>query len=902
MSLYQALSARMHSVFRQDGAESRMEEEFRFHVEMETERLVKSGVAPDEARRRALIAFGGLDQQREVMRDGRGAHWLSDVMADVRYAARATRRNPGFAIAVAVTLGVGIGVNGMTFGFINSILFRPVPARHPEQLVALFSTDTKTGRADQISYDDYVDFRDRSGVFDGLALFTGAPLNLVAPTPGAQGATAGDMVWGEMVTENYFTVLDMQPVIGRFFTLASAPPGANPFAILSYDSWIHRFHGDSSVVGRRVRINGTEFTITGVAARGFRGMRTFSFWPEIWTPFGMHNVTMPNSAHMLEGRGMGDMMAFGRVRPGFDRAQTERAAQLFAGRLARAFPATNGSMNVMLIPARTGFDHPAFINEKTVVLASAMSIIASIITLLIICANLANLQLARAAARGREIAIRLSLGCSRARLARQLLVESALLAVPGVMIAVSMLRLTPILEPYMLPHLQFPVGLMPSADYRVVLFTAFIGVAAATLFGVVPALRATRPSLAPSLSSVIGKQRRTRSPMRARGILVVGQLALSVILTVGGMLFVRSLMVARGRDFGFDPGNRLLLSLNVGLEGYDERRGQSLYDAVLARVRALPDVVSASWGSPVPFDSENHGASLFVEGAETTAKDQTVGTEGTNVSEGFVQSLGMRMQAGRGFVTADSLGAPPVIVVSRSLATRLWPGKDPIGRTARRGNASGAEETVVGVVADAQFQSIGEVNRTRVYFPLRQRYRDQVTLIVHTRGDPTAVLPRVRRIIASLDPSLPTFGAMTMAQAVDSGFATSRMAAVIAGFFGVLALLIASVGLYAVVAGGVTERTREIGVRMALGSTPMDVLRLVMRGGARLGAWGLAVGLIGAFFVARAMSGLLYGLSPGDPVTFALVPLVLMAVVVVATYLPARRAVKLDPVAALRSE
>jgi len=901
MSWLKGLKARARSVTGAHAAEARMEEEFAFHVDMETERLVAEGLPPDEARRRALITFGGMDSHREAMRDGRGRRWFDDFTADVRYALRMMRRSPGFTTAVALTLGVGIGVNGFIFGYVNTLLFRPVPGRDTGQLVALFNVDARSGRAFVPGYEDYKDFRDRSGVFESLAGANGVPLNLVAD--GGRAAGASDLVWGEIVTENFFSVIDMRPTLGRFFTPADAPQGANPFAVLSYDSWRRRFHGDSSVVGRLVRINGTEFTITGVAAPGFRGMRIFGFWPELWVPVGMHDVVLPGSANLLQGRGGGTLMTFGRMHRGWSFERTQRAASLFAKQLETAYPASNAGAGAILLPAGSGFDHPSFVKPRVLVLASAMGLFASVVILLIICANLANLQLARAAARGREIAIRLALGSSRARLTRQLIVESLVLTVPGIALAALFVWFSGSAERYFVPHLQFRVGLDARPDVRVIGFTAIVAVVAAVLFSLAPALRASRLDIAASLASVIGERRRSgRLRMRARDTLVVSQLAMSVILLVAGTLFIRSLVIARQSDVGFDTSNRLLLSTNVGLQGYDETRGRRFYDDVITRVRATPGVTSATWGFPVPFDTYGRGMAFYVEGLRTNARTPTVAVEVSVVGEDIVPALGLRLAAGREFTIADSAGAPEVMIVSQSLAARFWPGKNPMGQRMRRGSPSGPEVTVVGVVADAKFLILGESLDRRAYLPLRQRYRDWETLIVHTRGEPMAVLPAIKRVIAGFDPTLPTFGVMTMTQSVNSGLSTSRTAAVIAGFFGVLALLIAAVGLYAVVASGVVERTREIGVRLALGSTPAGVLRFVMRGGGRIGGWGLAIGLVAAFGVARAMSGLLIGLSPSDPVTFALVPFALALIVLVATYLPARRAVRLDPVAALRSE
>src|SRR5690349_16883845 len=382
MSLLKGLAARARSLLWPSASEARMEEEFRFHLTMEQERLIGTGLAPEEAHRRALVAFGGLDQHREAMRDGRGTRLLADFGGDVRYALRAIRRSPGFAIAVALTLGIGVGVNGIVFGFVNSMLFRTLPVPRADRLVGVFTLDTKSGAPGLLAYSDYADFRDRSGAFAGLAGMTGIPLNLTAPLPNG-GPAAADMVWGEMVTENYFTVLGMRPVLGRLFAPSDAPQGANAFAVLSYASWRQRFHGDSSVIGQVVRLNGAEFTITGVAQPGYKGLRTFGFWPELFVPVGMHDVASPGSKGPLRGRGDGWMYVVGRMRPGWTMDATARAARQFAAQLAHAYPEADEHLGITLVPGAGGFDHPGFVKPKILVLASAMGVFASIITLLI---------------------------------------------------------------------------------------------------------------------------------------------------------------------------------------------------------------------------------------------------------------------------------------------------------------------------------------------------------------------------------------------------------------------------------------------------------------------------------------------------------------------------------------
>ena len=905
MSFLKGFRARLRSIFRARVAETRMDEEFHFHVEMETKRLIDRGVSADEAHRRARATFGSMDQHRETMRDGRGARWFDDIRADVRFALRAMRRKPGFALATALTLGMGIGINGVIFGFVNSLLLRPLPARDPEQLVGVFTMHTKSGDADLVAYDDYKDMRDRSGVFQDVAGRTDGPLNLVVPPSGAgeSAAPSGDIVWGEFVTENYFSLLGVRPTLGRFFTAADAPQGANPFAVLSYLTWRARFHGDSAIIGRVVRLNGMPFTIVGVAPRAFRGIRTFGFWPEIWAPIGMHSVLLPGSTRLLEGRGEGWMMVVARMQQGATQQGTAAALASFASQLERDHPATNRDIGMLLVPSVTGFDHPGFVKPAVLQLSSALGMLAAIITLLIVCANLANLQLARSAARDREIAIRLSLGCSRLRLTRQLLVECVVLALPGAMLAVAAIYASARLESLMVPHLQFRVGFDPTVDARVIGYTAAVALLSVVLFGLVPALRASRPGLAPSLVSVVGRRRNRGSRGKGmRASLVITQLAMAVVLLVAGTLFVRSLTMARSMDLGFDPDRRVIMSVNVGLQGYDAERGSRFYRDVVARLSDNPSVVSASWAFPVPFDTYDRSLPLYIEGIAARDHDQTVSASMTVADVDFEKALGLRLYSGRAFSTTDSTGMPAVMVVSRRFAARFWPGRDPVGERVRIGGASGTEISVIGVVGDAKFTIIGERNEGRVYVPLRQNFVNRQTLIIHANGNPAQVDRRVRDVIAAIDPALPTFGSMTMRESVASGLSTFQTAAGMGAFFGLFALLIASIGLYAVVAESVAERTREIGVRVALGATPRGVMQFIMGGGARLGLVGLALGVGGALMVVSLMRGLLYGLSPHDPLTFVAVPLVLGLVVLVATYLPARRAVGMDPVAALRSD
>ena len=891
MSRLKGILARAHSVLRPGSAERRMEEEFAFHVEMEGRRLRGEGLPQEEARRRALVTFGGLDRYREEMRDGRGARMIDDAISDLQHAVRVLRRSPSTVIAVTLTLGVGIGLNGCMYGVVDSLLFRAVPARAPEALVGIFPRDIGTGHIGNFAYDDYRDFRDKSGAFAGLAGMTGVPLNVVVNAHGM-----ADMVWGEMVTENFFSVLDMQPAIGRFFTPADGNRGSNAVAVLSYASWRDRFGADSGVVGRTIRVNGAEFMVTGVAPKGFKGMRSFGFWPEVWVPAGMYKTIVPRAPDMLTGRGRGWLLLIGRMHEGWDIDRTRPVADLFARQLAQQFPESNRDLGVVVLPAHSGFDNPQFFKPPVLVLASALCIAGTGLILLVICANLVNLQLARAAARSREFMVRLSLGCSRLRLGRQLVTETIVVAFPGLVLAAAIIWAMPLIEPLMLPRLQFRVGMGIVPNVRVALFTGAISLGAILLLGLIPACRATRTSLGLRLPNAVARTRLGNRLVSVRGMLVISQVATSVVLLAGAVLFARSFFVARADDMGFEARGRLLVSVNLGLHGYDPARSRRFYGEVLERVRAQPDVVSATWAFPVPFDTQDRSLGLYVEGAGNVRTNVSI------VADDFVSAMGLRLITGRGIERRDSAAAPAVMVINRALAARLWPRERAMGKQARLGGPAGPGITVVGVTEDARFQSPEDPNPARAYVPLWQQYVDWQTLVIHTRGNPTAAFPRVRDIVTETDPTLPVFGIGTLEDAVTNGLSASRAAAIAAAACAMLAVLIATIGLYGVVAASVTERTREIGIRLALGSTPHGVVRYVMTMGFRLGACGLVFGLAGALMLARAMAQLLLGVAVFDPVTFTVVPVGLSVVVLAATYLPARRAVKLEPMTTLRTD
>jgi predicted permease len=894
MDRLRGLAARLRSLVRRDAAERDLDDEIRFHLEMEAQKNRARGMSPAEARRRAVLAFGGVEKHREAVRDGRRLGWIEDLGRDLAYSLRTFRHAPGFALAAVLTLGLAIGAGSVVFSLVNALVLRPFPVPDPGRLVALWSVDPREGGSAGISFAEYLDWRDESGVFSGLAAQAARPLSLEADGP-------ADLVWSEVVSEDYFAVLGLRPALGRFFLPGEeAAPGANPYVVLSHHLWRERFGADPAVVGRRVRVNGHPFEVIGVAPESFHGLRRLGFWPDVWVPLGMHAVVLPERGDLRSDRDDRWLLAVGRLRPGLERERAEALASAFARRLEDAFPATNREVGALLTSARAPFDPPRFVPPQVLVLASSLGLVAVALVLLVACGNLAGLMLARASARRREIAVRLALGGSRGRLVRQLLTESAVLAAAGGALGLLLAAFASRFEGALLPRLQFRVGLAAAMDHRVVLFTAGVAFAALFLFGLAPALRATRLELLPALrgrAPAGGARRR-----ELRDLLVVGQIAASVVLLIAGGLFLRSLGASRTVELGFDPEDRLLLSVDPGVRGYDAARKIAFFREADRRVEALPGVVSASWGFPVPFDTHGEGTELFVPGAEGEGPRQTVEVAMSTVEPGYFEALGSRLVAGRDLAEGDSAGAPSVMVVNRTMAERFWPGGEAVGRRVRLGGADGPEVEVVGVVEDAAHQSPTEARRPYLFLPLRQNGAGAMTLVIHVRGSAEALLPAVREEIRALDPALPTYGGVTLERSLRNALSPQETAALLAGLLGALALALALVGLYGVVAYGVARRTRELGIRIALGASPREVLRAVLRGAGRTTLAGVALGLVGALLVGRVMGSLLFGVSPSDPLVFLAVPVLLSAVALLASLLPARRATRVDPLVALRAE
>ncbi|HLU38256.1 MAG TPA: ABC transporter permease [Planctomycetota bacterium] len=820
---------------------------------------------------------------------------MDTLLRDLRYGARVLLRSPGFTLAAVLTLALGIGANTTIFSLVNAVLLRPPPhVQEPERLVSVYTSDFSGPRLRASSYPDYLEIRALDDVFEGVIAYTPRALSL-------NDGTGSEVVFGEMVTGNYFDVLGIQAAHGRtFLPEESATRGTHAVAVISHGLWQSRFGGDPQVVGGTVRLNGYPFTVIGVAPAGFqgslRGLRS-----DVWVTW-MMNRQLGAGGLDIDRRGDRGLLVTARLRPGATIEQARARLDLLALALRAAYPDAWTDIRgrgrlLTALPERDARLFPMVRGPVLGLMGLLMAVVA--LVLLIGCANVANLLLARAAGRRREVAARLALGAGRWRLVRQLLTESVLLAALGGAAGVFLALWATDLLMRFDPPLPVPVDLDLGIDGTVLGFGLAVTMLTGIVFGLVPALRATRLDLVSALKNEQPAAGRGLRRIALRDALVVGQIAACVVLLAVAGLFVRGLQHAHTADPGFDTSNMLLLDLPVAIQGYDEARARGFYDQLAARLEALPGVRAVTLADNVPLGLDRQRRFIAVEGYEPRPGED-MEFDFNIVGVRYFETMGIPLVRGRASTAEDRAGSLPVVVVNETFARRFWPGEDALGKRIRYDGERFAE--VVGVARDGKYRSLTEEPRPYVWIPFAQQYRADMTVHIRTAGDPLALAAAVRAQVRALDPDLPITGLKALEEHFGLALLPQRAGASLLGSFGVLGLLLAAVGLYGVVAYGVGQRTREIGIRMALGARTDDVTRLVVRQGAALGATGLAIGVALAAGAARLITGLLYGVRPLDPVTFAAVALVLGGTVLAASWLPARRAARVDPMAALRGE
>ena len=825
--------------------------------------------------------------------NGRSFVWFSDARRDLVHAARLLRRNPVLTITATLSLAIGIGANTTIFTVAEALLLRPAAGlAEPSRLVDIGSSRGGVGFG-PISYPNYLDIRQRATTLDGVYAYSRFPQ---AMSVGGAGLSA-DSVFGSVVTVNYFTVLGAVPAAGRLFGGGdSDQPGASPVAVLSHGLWTRRFDKDPTIVGRTVRLNGHPFTVVGVAAEGFHGTGVRAL--DVWVPMGMVGTVI--SRGTLTDRAARGFLIGGRLKPGVSIAQAAAEMDVIGQTLEHEYQEQNRRTGLRLlasspVPGSVG---------PIVAFVALLTVIVSFV-LIIACANVAGVLLARAAARRQEMALRLAIGAGRARLIRQLLTETVLLFVFGGTSGLLLARgMTSVLVSR-LPTLPFPVAVSLPLDGRVFAFTAGLSLVAALLSGLAPALEASRADLLSGLKN----DAPLGGPRRLRYAVVIAQVAFSIVLLIGAGLFIRALHRSTSIDPGFDSHGVELISIDLAQAGYTNVTGPPFVREFLDHVRQMPEVQTATIATALPGGFEVRRETLTVAGGSSLSPEAFVSVDWNVVEPGYFATLRTPIIAGRDFTTADRNGTLPVAIVSEAAARQFWPAQDAVGRYLSQPNWGPQGPThpmrtllVVGVARDIQSSSmIDGLARPWVYVPFQQQYVPNMTIVARTTRR-QRIADQVRSLLAAMNPNLPIVTAQTLDDSVAFGFAPQRIAASVAGSLGIVGLILTGIGIYGVTAYTVTRRTREIGIRIALGAQTADVIRMVLREGVALTLIGSAIGVVLAAALSRVLAGFLFGIPPIDPITFAATTVLFAAIGLAACYVPVLRATHIDPKQALRYE
>lgn len=813
---------------------------------------------------------------------------MSTIRHDLRSAARLIIKNPGFSFIVVVTLALGIGLNTAVFSALDGILLRPLPgATRPAELVQIFRSWRGGSMFGSNSVPHYRDLRDRTtDVFDGVTGWSFIPMNLsVNGKP--------QRIIGQMVAANYFSVYGVSAERGRTFVPAEdSGKGAHPVVVLSHLGWVKLFGGDPAVVGKTMVIDGQAYTVVGVAPKDFKGGLPLAT-PLVWAPLTQADHLEPD-AHRWENRGNNAFQVVGRLKPGVTPARVKARLETVQAELRQIYPDDYRDSGINLVPQKDAGIHPQFRSAQLGLSTVIMSVV--LMLLLIACVNVANLMLARARDRAREMAVRLSLGAARSVLVRQLLTESLVLAVvagaAGLLVAYWAIGIANRAVTGMTSFVDLTTDL--SISPSVLGFALLVSLGTGVLFGLAPALQATRPDLIPALKGEAPAGNR-RSRM-SRG-LVIAQMALSIVLLVSAGLFLRNLKAATELDKGFDSDNVLVADVDPGLQGYPRGRTEEFYRTIAQRMETRPGVKGVGLIDAMPLGLYQTDWNVGVPGY-TPRPDESMSIYVATVSPGYFAASGTPIVKGRGFTVHDDSSAAKAIVVNQRFADRFWPNQDPIGRTVE---VRGGIHTVIGVTSTGKYVRLGEDPTPFMYLAQAQHWTSGMSIIVRTAGDPALLTPSLREEVAAFDPDLPLAAVKAMNDRLSVVFLPARLAATVLGIFGMLGLVLASLGVYGVMSHTVAQRNREMGIRIAIGAAGSAVIRLVMRDGLTLVGIGIGIGMLGALAGAQLMSGVLYG-SGLDPVTFVTVPLVLAAVAVLAIWVPARRAASVNPVVVLRQE
>jgi putative ABC transport system permease protein len=820
---------------------------------------------------------------------------MENLIKDIRYGVRMLLKNPGVTTVAVITLALGIGANTAIFSGVSAFLMKPLSVPNAAELIRPLEISEDRGLRDEFSYPDFLDYREQSTSFSGLAAE-----DLIQAAVDTENQN--DVVWGQVVSANYFDVLQVKPILGRgFLPGEDKTAGANHVVVLSHSFWQRRMASDPNIVGKTVQLNDRAYEVIGVTPDYFVGTK-FALALDFWTPISMAEELRRDPGLLAE-RDSHWMNVIGRLKPGVSVEQASAEFDTVAARLNQAYP----DMRAATTKGQVLIETDGRWEDMGTVFKSASAIAMAIVglILLIACANVANLMLARAAGRRKEIGIRLALGANRARLVRQLLTESMLLSIAGGGLGLLLaVWVTKLMEGF-IPVLEYNiVSNFFALDSRALVFTLIVSLGTGLIFGLAPAWHSSNPELVPVLKGgAESAQRKKRRGLGLRNVLVVAQVALSLVVLVCGGLFIKSFRKAQTMDPGFDNANGLIVSLSPTLIGYEDDQSRQFYKQVLERVSHVPGVDAVSYARTLPLgDSSNSNGPILKEG-ETLAKGSAGRVIMTNViSPGYFRTMQIPIVDGRDFDDRDQPKTQRVVIVNQQMAEMLWPGESAVGKRITIGVDSKDLWEVVGVVKTGKYRTLAEDPKPFYYYAMGQRRPAPTAMVVRAGVDPRSLVGAIRSEVQAIDRRVPLSGVKTMDEHKTYALWAPNMAASFSVAFAVVAILLSAVGLYSVMAYVVSQRTREVGIRMALGANRGDVMKMITHQGMRLAAIGVAIGFLLSLALAQVLSSLLIGVSGYDVMTFILVPVLLFTVALVACYLPARRATKVDPLVALRYE
>jgi putative ABC transport system permease protein len=872
----------LFSLLRRGRYEREMEEEMRFHLEMQIEQNLASGMAAEEAHYAARRQFGNQTWLKEVSREMWGLTSVETLIQDLRFSARMLRKNPGFTLIAVVTLALGIGANTAIFSVVHALTLRPLPYHEPDRLALMSREGRNAIRRMAISYPNYNDWRERAQSFEGMASSRSTSFNLT-------GVERAARLRGQMVNWNFFQLLGIQPQLGRLFVSEDDRYGAPRTAILSHGMWLEKFGGDAGIIGRKLLLDGDPYEVIGVLPPGFEYFRA----DDVYVPIGLVlGLKTGFYAGIMDRGAEYNLFALARLKPGVTIEQAKQEMASVSAQLEREYPAANKGKNAQVEPLQDVMSDN--VRQSLWVLMGAVGFI-----LLIACVNVANLLLAKTAERKKEIAVRLALGAPARRIMRQMLSESLLLALLGGALAVLigrwMLAGLLALAPNNIPQLG-RVSLSGAA----LLFTFGVSVLTSVLCGLLPAWQASGADLQTALKEG-GRSDSGAGREAMRKSLVVVEVSLALALLIGAGLLVRSMARALNVDPGFNPDRLLTMRVELPENAYDTARRRAFLDECLARVSALPGIRSAAITFALPIDGSQWNLGFSAVNKNGV---QRGGTSISPVSADYFAVMGIRLLQGRVFNSTDTADSARVSIINEALAQRIWPGANPIGQRLKWGSPDSDSPwmEVVGVVADVKLNGVERETPIQTYLPFAQHPTGLQWLVARTTGEPMQVAASVERAIHEIDRDLPVVSIRSMNQLMAISLAARRLTLVLLMSFAALALLLAGIGIYGVVSYSVKQRTRELGIRVALGAQAGDVLKLILAQGLKLALIGVVIGLAAAFALTRWMESLLFGVRPTDPLTFGVVAVVLLCVSLLACWIPARRATKVDPMVALRIE